>query len=115
VQAKSLYNEFGGRHFRAAFDFANSVSIGFYAMKDWFPWLLPHLETIHIKDMKDGKVVPAGHGDGQLKATMDYLRKEGWEGVLSLEPHLQYAGERQGFSGVESFEIALRSLREVLS
>lgn len=112
--AKQLFATFGGKNFRAAYDFANPVHIGFYAMKDWFPWLLPHLETIHIKDFGKGKVVPAGEGDGQVPETLAWLKAQGWNGVLSIEPHLQYAGDRHGFSGPESFAIATNALKGLL-
>ena len=114
--AKKLFAEFGGDHFKAAFDFANTVQIGFRAMDDWFPWLLPHLDTLHIKDAvaETGKVVPAGEGDGQIRETFKYLKSEGWQGPLAIEPHLQFAGERQGFSGPQKFEVAVDALREIL-
>ena len=113
--ANKLFSRFGSRTFRAAFDFANSAQYGFYAMKDWFPWLLPHLETVHIKDARaDGKVVPAGEGVGQVRETLEWLKPQGWEGVLSIEPHLQFAGDRGGFSGIESFQIASRAIKGIL-
>jgi sugar phosphate isomerase/epimerase len=113
--AKQLFERFGSASFVAAFDFANSVQHGFYAMKDWFPWLLPYLETVHIKDSRaDGKVVPAGEGVGQVRETLVWLRDHGWGGVLSIEPHLQFAGDRGGFSGTESFGIAARAIKGIL-
>ncbi len=115
ANAQKLFERFGGRTFRAAFDFANSAQYGFFAMKDWFPWLLQHLETLHIKDAReDGKVVPAGEGVGQVEETLRWLRQEGWVGVLSIEPHLQFAGERGGFSGIESFQIATKAIKDIL-
>jgi sugar phosphate isomerase/epimerase len=113
-QAKRLFDEFGGTNFRAAYDFANAVRIGFKAMDDWFPWLLPHLETLHLKDEKNGKVVPAGDGEGQVIETLAWLKEQGWEGVLTIEPHLQLAGDRGGFTGVESFAIATNTLKGVI-
>lgn len=114
--AKKLVERFGSSAFRFAFDFANTVQIGFRAMDDWFPWLLPNLETIHIKDARaeDGKVVPAGEGAGQVRETLAWLKQQGWEGVLSIEPHLQYAGDRGGFSGIESFQIATNAIKGIL-
>lgn len=113
--AKKLVERFASPHFRFAFDFANTVQIGFRAMEDWFPWLLPHLETIHIKDAReDGKVVPAGEGVGQVRETLAWLKAQGWDGVLSIEPHLQYAGDRGGFSGIESFQIATDAIKGIL-
>jgi sugar phosphate isomerase/epimerase len=115
TNAQQLFETFGSAHFVAAFDFAISAQLGFYAMKDWFPWLLPHLETVHIKDAReDGKVVPAGEGVGQVKETLSWLNQQGWTGVLSIEPHLQFAGDRGGFSGTESFGIATRAIKDIL-
>jgi sugar phosphate isomerase/epimerase len=115
TNAKRMFEAFGSPNFMAAFDFANSVQHGFYAMKDWFPWLLPHLETVHIKDAReDGKVVAAGEGVGQVRETLAWLVSQGWEGVLSIEPHLQFAGDRGGFSGTESFEIAAKAIKGIL-
>ena len=113
--ARRLFETFGSASFVAAFDFANSVQHGFYAMKDWFPWVLPFLETVHIKDAReDGKVVPAGEGVGQVRETLVWLRDQGWSGVLSIEPHLQFAGDRGGFSGTESFGIAAKAIKGIL-
>ncbi len=115
TQAKRMFETLGSPNFMAAFDFANSVQHGFYAMKDWFPWLLPHLETVHIKDAReDGKVVAAGEGVGQVRETLAWLVSQGWEGVLSIEPHLQFAGDRGGFSGTESFGIATQAIKGIL-
>ncbi|MBS1700824.1 MAG: sugar phosphate isomerase/epimerase [Armatimonadetes bacterium] len=114
--AKKLVERFASPSFRFAFDFANTVQIGFRAMDDWFPWLLPYLETIHIKDAReDGKVVPAGEGVGQVKETLAWLKAQGWEGVLSIEPHLQFAGDRGGFSGIESFQIATNAIKGIMA
>ncbi len=114
-QAKMLLAKFTSPNFRFAFDFANTVQIGFLAMEDWFPWVLPHLETIHIKDARaDKKVVPAGEGVGQVPETLAWLKAQGWNGVLSIEPHLQFAGDRGGFSGIESFQIATDAIKGIL-
>ncbi len=114
-QAKKLMARFASPNFRFAFDFANTVQIGFRAMDDWFPWLLPHLETIHIKDAReDKKVVPAGEGVGQVPETLAWLKGQGWNGILSIEPHLQFAGDRGGFSGIESFKIATDAIKGIL-
>lgn len=115
--AQRLFAEFGGPNFKAAFDFANTVLIGFRAMRDWFPWLLPHLDTLHIKDAveSEGRVVPAGEGDGQLLETFRFLKEKGWRGTLTLEPHLQAAGPFGGYSGEQLFETAAKALRSLLA
>jgi sugar phosphate isomerase/epimerase len=115
--AKRLFGELGGPSFKAAFDFANTVLIGYRPMQDWFPWLLPHLDTLHIKDAveNDHAVVPAGEGDGQIKETLEWLIAQGWSGPLTLEPHLKAAGKLGGFSGPELFETATVALRKITS
>ena len=55
---------------------------------------------MHIKDAKsDGSVVPAGMGDGALEALLRALKDSGYEGFLSLEPHL---GEFKGLAELEN-------------
>jgi sugar phosphate isomerase/epimerase len=60
-------------------------------------------------------VVPAGQGDGQVRETLSALGSEGFEGYLSLEPHLAEAGRYGGYSGAEDFRRAARALKELLS
>jgi sugar phosphate isomerase/epimerase len=112
--AKRLFEELGNDRFRACFDFANTVLIGYKPMDDWFPWLLPYLDTIHVKDAKDGKVVAPGEGDAQMAETMKWLIDQGWQGPLTMEPHLQAGGPYGGFSGEQLFEVAVTSFRKVL-
>ena len=115
--AQRLFAELGGPSFKAAFDFANTVLLGYRPMEDWFPWLLPHLDTLHIKDavQSEGRIVPAGEGDGQIQDTMAYLIGQGWSGNLTLEPHLQAAGPLGGFSGNQLFATAVTALRNTLT
>jgi len=115
ANAQRLFGELGGPSFRAAFDFANAVLLGFRPLDDWFPWILPHLDTLHIKDAKDGQVVPAGEGDGQMRETLAYLIQQGWNGPLTMEPHLKAAGPMGGFSGEQLFETAVAALRRTLA
>lgn len=115
--AKRLFDRFGGESFKAAFDFANTVLIGYRPMRDWFPWLLPHLHTLHIKDaMEIGKkIVPAGEGDGELVETFRWLIAQGWSGTLTIEPHLASAGKLGGFTGEQLFAVAVEALRKVVA
>ncbi len=115
ANAKRLFEKLGSENLKACFDFANTVLLGFRPMDDWFPWLLPHLDTLHIKDAKDGVVVAAGKGDAQIEETMRWLIDQGWRGPLTMEPHLQAAGPYGGFTGDQLFGEAVTSFREVLS
>ncbi len=114
--AQRLFETLGSSNFRAVFDFANTVLLGFDPLNDWFPWLLPHLDTLHIKDAirAEGRVVPAGEGDGRIVETLNYLIGQNWSGPLTLEPHLQSAGQYGGFSGDRLYEVAATALRSVI-
>ena len=63
----------------------------------------PWLEYVHIKDFKDGKVYPAGEGDGRMPELFAALKATGFDGYLSLEPHLE--------GGPEAFRRAARVLK----
>ena len=98
--------------FRFAFDFANFVQCGDKPLDNW-PALKPYSVHIHIKDamLADGKVVPAGQGDGQLEPILIDLHKSGYNGFVSLEPHLSAAGQYGGFSGPQLFKVAVDALK----
>ena len=116
ANSKLLFERFPNTNIKSAFDFANTVLLGFRAQPDWFPWLLPHLHTLHIKDaiQSAGKVVPAGDGEGQIEDTLRWLIAMGWHGPLTMEPHLQAAGAFGGFSGPQLFEVATNKLKDCL-
>lgn len=112
--AKRLFRELAGANLMAAFDFANAHLLG-TTVEEWFPWIVPYLDTIHIKDAKDGHVVPAGQGDAGIALTLDSLWKDNWSGPLTLEPHLAAAGAFGGFSGEKLFAEAANALYGVLA
>ena len=69
----------------------------------------------HIKDAKDGNVVVAGAGDGQIEETLTFLKQQGWSGPLTLEPHLGSVGHYGGYSGAQLFTEAANALRSVMA
>lgn len=115
--AKRLFGELADDNFRAAFDFANTILLGFRPRADWLTWITPFLDTLHIKDAirAEGKVVPAGGGDGEMAAALTDLVAAGWSGPLTLEPHLQAAGPLGGFSGEQLFATAVGALKKVMT
>ena len=84
-----LMEAFYGDHFKGIFDFANFIQSGQETMTA-YEMLKPYLAYIHIKDATaaDGEVKPAGEGDGKVEAILADLFRNGYEGVLSVEPHL---------------------------
>ncbi|WP_110932069.1 sugar phosphate isomerase/epimerase family protein [Paenibacillus bouchesdurhonensis] len=113
-------------HFASAFDPANFVQCGCEVYPAAFELLEPYIRYVHIKDARgDGSNVPAGMGDGRIKEVLRSLKARGYDGFLSLEPHLgSFQGlaeleqapltDTLGASGLHTFKIAHSSLLEIL-
>jgi len=99
---------------RAAFDFGNLVQVGENPLDAW-ALLKPYTIHIHIKDVigKEDRAVPAGQGDGHVEEILLDLKKSGYGGFLSLEPHLKAAGQFSGFSGPALFKMAVDALKAI--
>jgi sugar phosphate isomerase/epimerase len=111
-----LITTVGSPAFRATFDAANFVQCGVQPHTEGYGLLRPYLVYLQVKDAlaATGEVVPAGQGDGQVRETLSALRDSGFEGYVSLEPHLGQAGRYGGFSGPEGFRRASRALKALL-
>ena len=129
-ECRELMDEFACEHFRAIFDFANFVQAGQNTLLA-YELLKDHIVYIHVKDAlaKNGNVVPAGFGDGNVEVILKKLFDGGFDGFLSLEPHLfdfaGFAGLERGkerpdgasdkvLSGFEAFSLAYESLQKIL-
>ncbi len=104
-------------HLRAAFDPANFIQCGVRPMDEAWPLLADVSTHIHIKDavLADGRVVPAGEGDGQVRELLAALVQRGYRGYLTLEPHLKAAGPFGGFTGPDLFHTAVAALNGLLA
>jgi sugar phosphate isomerase/epimerase len=102
---------------RFAWDSANFIQVGVaQPVERGWAGLEAYIGYVHIKDalLADGRVTPAGEGDGQLAELLTLLRQSGYQGTLSLEPHLKIAGHSAGFSGTEGMRIAAKALRKLM-
>ena len=74
---------------RGVFDPANFVQCG-VDTKEAFELLRDDIVYMHIKDAlaETRVVVPSGEGDGNVSYILSELAASGYEGFLSLEPHL---------------------------
>jgi sugar phosphate isomerase/epimerase len=102
---------------RLTLDTGNFASLGIASHDTAYAMLAPWLGHIQIKDVRrePKQVVPAGQGDGQIPEVLAAARRDGYQGYLSLEPHLAVAGKAGGFSGADLFGTAARALRDVLA
>ncbi|GIF21783.1 sugar phosphate isomerase/epimerase [Actinoplanes tereljensis] len=111
-----LVRSIGSPALRLAWDPANFVQVGVRPFTDGYAMLRPHLEYVQIKDAlaADGTVVPAGQGDGEVAETVRALRRDGFDGFFSLEPHLAAGHATGGFSGPALFRTAWQAFTGLL-
>lgn len=102
-----LMKAFYGDHFKGVFDFANFVQCGQDTLEA-YELLKPYIAYVHVKDAKagDGEVVLPGDGDGNVRKILSGLDEAGYQGFLSLEPHLV------SFDGLEKLEQSVKERRE---
>lgn len=93
-----LMETFACDNFKAVFDPANFVQAG-QDTKEAYEMLKPYVEYMHIKDsLENGDIVPAGEGEGNIPYIIGELFKSGFDGFISLEPHL---GSFEGLADLE--------------
>jgi len=97
-RCKELFDRLSCENFKAVFDPANFVQCG-ENTKEAFDLLKEHIAYMHIKDSKaDGTIVPAGQGEGNIEYILSMLFDSGYDGFISLEPHL---GTFEGLAALE--------------
>jgi sugar phosphate isomerase/epimerase len=115
-RCRDLLETIGSPALRMAFDPANFVQCGVRPMEQAWPILAEYVTHVHIKDavFADGGVRPAGQGDGAVPQLLGALVERGYQGFLTLEPHLKVAGPSGGFSGEAGMRLAIGALRGLL-
>jgi 3-dehydroshikimate dehydratase len=110
-----LLQSIGSEHLRAVLDPANFLQCNQEPYPDAYERLQPWLEYVHVKDVRaDGTLTVAGDGAAHWPELLQRLRADGYNGFLSLEPHLALAGQYQGYSGPERFRYASQALQDLL-
>jgi sugar phosphate isomerase/epimerase len=130
-RCSDLVESVGSPSLRLAFDPANFVQVGERPYTDAWPVLREHVEHLHIKDavavdrsrhspyparVPDEVLMESirlpGEGDGELRPLLGDLEKRGFEGYLTLEPHLGKA--LPAASAAARFRAAATALRRLL-
>ena len=131
-RCKVILDELASPCFKAAFDFANFVQCGEDTAVCW-EMLKEHVAYIHIKDAVAGKNenVLCGTGDGKIPQLLSKaIREDGYEGFLTLEPHLvlfatlqsleivdatEVISENKAKDGAEGYTMQYNALRDILN
>lgn len=114
-------------YLKAVFDPANFIQCDTETYPHAYELLEKYIGYVHIKDAvsTNHQVVPAGFGDGKLSEILSALYQKGYDGFLSLEPHLyNFTGfdklehnyskfEGAGY-GPRTFAVAAEALKNLL-
>lgn len=110
-----LLSRLNDPHFVAAFDPANFIQCGQEPYPAAYEALAPWIKYVHVKDAQaDGTVTAAGEGIAAWPELLTRLHDAGYNGFLSLEPHLAEGGRFGGFSGPARFHHASQALQGLL-
>lgn len=111
-----LIETMDSENYRPIFDPANYVQCDTKPFDEAYPVVGALTSYVHIKDAKfaDDSVVPAGEGDGQVAQVLEALRRDGFDGYLSIEPHLGDFDAFGGLSGPELWTKAYTALTGLL-
>jgi sugar phosphate isomerase/epimerase len=95
-----ILEEINSPNLKAIFDPANFIQCDVEPYPYAYNLLKDHIAYIHVKDalLSNKRVMPAGMGDGRIRETLIDLKNSGFDGFLSIEPHLGY------FEGMEKLE-----------
>lgn len=98
------------------FDPANFVQVGVRPFEEAYPRLRAHITYLHMKDaiFATRQVVAVGEGEGDVARLLGALLGSGYEGFLSLEPHLRKSPRYQALSAPDRFRAAASALKGLL-
>ena len=106
-RCKVILDELASPNFKAAFDFANFVQCGENTEECW-EMLKEHVVYIHFKDAVSGnnENVVCGTGEGKIPELLkNAIKEDGYEGFLTLEPHLVLFATLQSLEVEDATEV----------
>lgn len=114
-----LGKDFFGKHFSEVYDPANFVwgENNTDNVATCWPLMRPYVTHIHLKDWSLGSTDIGsiiGDGDGHIEDLIDTAIAEGYDGFMTLEPHLSSGGQFGGHTTPEQFAMSLNRLKAFL-
>lgn len=129
-RCRELFENMHSPFFKGIFDFANFVQCN---EETWraYQILKKYIAYFHIKDalFKNKETVVCGQGDGEIKRILKDAFESGYQGFLTLEPHLvlfdglgslerkeadEIVKKNKAGSGLEAFRMQYSGLENIL-
>ncbi len=98
---RELVETIASPHFKVLYDTGNPPAHGQDAW-DFYQTVRPYIAYVHIKDCLNGGGLGketytfCGEGDGRVEDTLRHLLENGYEGGISIEPHLAHVIHDEG-------------------
>lgn len=88
-QLRRLLTELDSPYARFCFDVGHVMAFAKNSWQDWLPTLEPWLGQLHLHDNDGSSDAHLGVGEGSFNFTelFDYLKKQGLDPLITLEPH----------------------------
>ena len=120
-RVRDLITTIDSPNYRSIYDAANSVQTGFRPYDEAWPVVGEYVDYVHVKDATVptgthpiGVITPAGQGAGQYPELLAHLRDTGYDGFVSIEPHLGDFDEFGGLCGPDLWTSAYDALTGIL-
>ena len=107
-----IFEEIDSPAFRLAFDPGNFVRNNVKPYPVAYEKLKDKIDYFHIKDAKGDLFVPSGEGESNMAALLKDAFDSGFNGFLSIEPHLGYLSD---LSKAQQFTTACNALKKTLN
>ena len=112
VNCLKFFNEIDSPAIRLAFDPGNFVLNGVNPHPDVFKALGEKIGYFHIKDADGDKFVASGEGKSNMSNLLKEVYGSGFNGFLSVEPHLGYLKD---LTKAQQFTTACNALKKCLN
>lgn len=120
-RVRDLITTIDSPNYRSIYDAANYVQTGFRPFDEAWPVVGEYVDYVHVKDATVptgthpiGVITPAGKGAGQYPELLAHLRDTGYDGFVSIEPHLGDFDEFGGLCGPDLWTSAYDALTGIL-
>ena len=113
-RCRYIFDNIESSSLKMAFDPGNFIMNNAKPFPDCYDLLKKNIAYFHVKDAstEPRRFVPSGEGESEMGKLLTAAYNDGFDGVLSLEPHLKYL---EGLNDAQRFTTAANALKKTLN